>query len=193
MKILQAAQHLAIIALCAILAVSCIRLTGVIAPAPLQLTSTLHSVEASADAATGVLVAAKGTVTGLNATESRLNDLVDQANRRLNDPCSDVGPCGTLADVNRTLATIRGTAGQVEVGLRHVNARSDELFTQERLTYANMNRAVADLDTAISNPDISATMANVKRISDQGVTTAANVTAVTGRVRKFSIWKPWTW
>lgn len=193
MKILKALRELAITALCAIVAVSCIRLTGVIAPAPLQLTATLRSLQTTSDAATGVIAAAKPSVVGLKATETRLDSLVSRVDHRLNDPCSKAGPCGTFADLDRTLATFRGSAGQVEAGLITLNKHSGDLFDQERLTYANMNRAVADLDAAITNPDISATVTNVRRMSEQGVATTANVAAVSAKVRRFSIWKPWTW
>lgn len=156
------------IGLCLVVAICCIQVTKAIKPAPLQLTETLRSLQATSDAGNWLLQTAIPVVSGLKATEGSINDLVTHTDRGLNAPCGEHRPCGTLPDVNRTLATLRGTSGRVEAGLLTLDKHSDEVFSQERLTYANMNRAVADLDAVIANPDITVAIANVKQMTGQG-------------------------
>lgn len=186
-------RHVAVIILCGMLTATCLIVIRAAAPISQQTVATLQGWEKASAAATGVMDTARPVMSGLGNAEVQVADLIRVTNHRLNDPCSDRGACGTLADVNRTLATIRGTSGQVETGLLRFNGHSDELFTQERLTYANVNRAVADLDAVIANPKIPATVNNLELMSEQGVSTARNITATTTKFRKFSLWKPWTW
>lgn len=72
-------------------------------------------------ALTGAGKAMQGTA---NAATATLN--------KINADCVPGKPCGTLADVNQTLHTIRGTFGQVEVAAKHENAQLTTLDTQER-------------------------------------------------------------
>lgn len=48
-------------------------------------------------------------------------------------------PCGTLADVNKTLATVRGTFGQIEVATRHENQNLATLDRQEAALFADLH------------------------------------------------------
>jgi hypothetical protein len=60
----------------------------------------------------------------------------------VNRPCpagSQVSPCGTLADINKALNTIRGTAGQIEVAARHENKNLTMLDEQERTLFADLH------------------------------------------------------
>ncbi|SEG56216.1 hypothetical protein SAMN05421819_3553 [Bryocella elongata] len=73
--------------------------------------------------------------------EDKAAGLVDETRGNLgatfaniNRPCGSKAPCGTLADLDRTLATFRGTAGEVEAALRHESAELDALNAQERTT-----------------------------------------------------------
>jgi hypothetical protein len=56
----------------------------------------------------------------------------------INRPCGTGKPCGTLADVNQTLHTVRGTFGEVEVAARHENAQLTTLDGQERDLFAGV-------------------------------------------------------
>lgn len=49
---------------------------------------------------------------------------------RVNAPC-DPAPCGTLADLHRTLATVRGAAGQVEAAGRANSSLSADLHNTQ--------------------------------------------------------------
>lgn len=142
------------------------------------LPAVLTHVQTVSDAATGVLHAATPVVASFSGTAGKLNDTIDLTSHRLNDLCplpSAIGaalhPCGTLADTNRTLATLRGTSGQVELSLLVFNRHESDLFTQESNAYAAMNKSVTDFDALVSNPDLKGTIHN-------GATITGNFAAI---------------
>lgn len=150
------------------------RLNGTItvASTALQgLLAVLSHVQTTSDAATGILRSASPVVASFKGTAGKLNGTIDLTSHRINDLCGPQGPCGTLADVNRTLATLRGTSGQVERTLIVFNDHEGDLFTQESAAYSAMNKSVADFDSLISNPDIGAIIHN-------GATTTGNIAAI---------------
>jgi hypothetical protein len=61
----------------------------------------------------------------------------------LNRPCGAGKPCGTLADVAKTLNTIRGTFGQIEVAANHENKQLGTLDAQERQLFADLHGTAA--------------------------------------------------
>jgi hypothetical protein len=127
------------------------------------LPAVLTHVQTTSDAATGVLRSASPVVASFAGTAGKLNDTIDLTSHRLNDLCPlppDVRPCGTLADTNRTLATLRGTSGQVERSLILFNQHEGDLFTQESAAYAGMNKSVLDFDALVSDPDLKANIHN---------------------------------
>jgi hypothetical protein len=131
------------------------------------LPAVLSHVQTTSDAATGVLRSASPVVASFSGTAGKLNDMVDLTSHRINDLCpvpTAVGaalhPCGTLADTNRTLATLRGTSGQVENSLRVFNQHEGDLFAQESAAYAGMNKSVFDFDALVSDPDLKANIHN---------------------------------
>jgi hypothetical protein len=52
--------------------------------------------------------------------------------------------CGTLADVNQTLHTIRGTFGQIEVAAKHENAQVTKLDSQEKTLFDDAHGVMSD-------------------------------------------------
>lgn len=52
--------------------------------------------------------------------------------------------CGTLADVNQTLHTIRGTFGQIEVAAKHENAQLTKLDSQEKTLFDDAHGVMSD-------------------------------------------------
>jgi hypothetical protein len=88
-------------------------------------------------------------------------------------------PCGTLADVAKTLATVRGAAGQVEVAAGHENKRLGTLDDQETKLYTDADAAIAglapveknaaqsftDLDAILKSPDVKGTLQSFNGIS----------------------------
>jgi hypothetical protein len=84
----------------------------------------------------------------------------------VNAPCVPA-PCGTLADVNRTMATVRGTFGQIEFAALHEDRNLGTLDTQEAALFADFHetaiRANTTLDTfngLLANPNVTLMMAN---------------------------------
>jgi len=136
----------------------------------LQDVSALVShAQSTTDAATGVLRAATPIVAGLQTTESKLNDSIDLTSHRLNDLCPQPGdtahPCGTLADANRTLAGFRDTSVQVAVSVKAFHQHEGDLFTQESEAYAALHKSVTDLDTLVSNPNLTGMLSDGKTIT----------------------------
>ena len=74
---------------------------------------------------------------------------VDVTLDTINRPCSPSKPCGTLADVNRTLQTARLTMGTVEVAGEHYDRQLYKLDSQEAELAANLNGAVTDARTLL--------------------------------------------
>jgi hypothetical protein len=69
----------------------------------------------------------------------------------VNRPCSPVGPpCGTLADLNRTLATARGTLGEVELAARHEDRNLGAIDGQERALFADLHGTLQAAQGAIT-------------------------------------------
>jgi hypothetical protein len=143
-----------------------------------QIAPTLTHLQTVADAATGVLRAAQAPISKLSTTEGKLNDAIDLTSHRITDLCPDpkaidaaMHPCGTLADTNRTLATLRGTAGQAERSMIVFNAHEGSLFTQEQAAYGQLNTTVSDIDdTALA----------IKPLIANGVVITGNAAAITG-------------
>lgn len=129
-----------------------------------QLGATLGYVQTATDSATKLLDAATPVVAGLKTTTAKLNAAIDLTNHRLNDLCLP-GPCGTLADTNRTLATLRGTSGQVEKSLVVFNKHEDDLFVQENSAFVAMHKSVTDFSNLVTNPDLFAVVGNAKSIT----------------------------
>jgi hypothetical protein len=140
----------------------------------------LAHTQTAADAATSVLQAAVPVVASFEDTAGKLNNTIDLTSHRLFDLCplpgavdAAIHPCGTLADFNRTLATLRGTSGQVEGALREFNKHEADLFTQESTAYTHMDTAVLNLNLLVSDPDLKASVHNAATITSDvaGITT----------------------
>jgi hypothetical protein len=79
----------------------------------------------------------------------------------VNAPCAP-GPCGTLADVGKTLNTARGTFGQIEIAANHENRNLGTLDFQEATLFGDFHgtavRANTSLDrfnALLANPNLA--------------------------------------
>ena len=128
-----------------------------------SLPVALRHVQTTSDAATGLLYAARPAVV-------KLNSAIDLTSHRLNDICPGVTeaarPCGTLADANRTLATLRGTSGQVERSLFTFNRHEEELFVQEGAAYDQFQTSMRHFDGLVGDPNLPAIVMNARLMSD---------------------------
>jgi len=82
----------------------------------------------------------------------------------VNAPCVP-GPCGTVENANKTLATVRGTFGQVEVAANNFDKNEDHFYTQEDQLYADSDASMKSLDALLSSPDLNATIRNSSTIT----------------------------
>jgi hypothetical protein len=110
-----------------------------------------------------VVGSAKPVLDNFAAVGSKLGNTVD----RINAPCAP-GPCGTIADVGKTLNTVRGTFGQIEIAANHEDRNLTTLDAQENQLYADfhgtatrMNTGLDTFDGLLANPNLALTMKNI--------------------------------
>jgi hypothetical protein len=76
----------------------------------------------------------------LRDTHKDINTTSDNLNRN----CTT--SCGTLADINRTLGTVRGTFGQVEIAAYSFNKNQSIFFNQEQALARKTEDTLSNLD-----------------------------------------------
>jgi hypothetical protein len=101
-------------------------------------------------------------------------DQLDQTLAFVNQKCipvegqvltlADSKNCGTLADVSRTLQTMRGAIGTVEVAGENFDKHEALFYQQETQLFYTANTAFAHFDTLVSSPDLAAAMVNGKTL-----------------------------
>ena len=91
-------------------------------------------------------------------------------------PCGGSQACGTLADVAKTLNTIRGTAGQVELAAKHENAQLATLDRQEAQIYADVHAELLSAQTLTASLTETSREAAASLHSADQALQAANVT-----------------
>lgn len=99
----------------------------------------------------GIVSTTQGQIAPLAAPLQDAIHNLDLALVAVNRPCitpnsvthNSVTPCGTLADVNRTLATIRGVFGQIEVGAHHFNGDLTKVDAAGAQLYQDVHSATA--------------------------------------------------
>lgn len=116
-----------------------------------KLGVTVEHIQATADAAAGAL-----------RSIGQAGDSLSAVLQNVNRPCEKGKPCGTLADVASTLATIRGTAGQVEVAARHENQNLTVLDDQEATLFSDLHGTLQSANAAIANPAIAASLEDLE-------------------------------
>ena len=102
------------------------------------------------------------TITAATSFMQKLNVSAD----KLNAPCppddSDkLHPCGTIADVAKTLNTGRHTLGEVEISVHKFNSHEDDLFLQEKDTSAKANAAIDNFNALVSDKDFKTIAAHI--------------------------------
>jgi ABC-type transporter Mla subunit MlaD len=111
-----------------------------------------------------VVTKAGPAIDNLSAVGWKAGQSLDQVNRLCN--VKDSGgkdlPCGTLADVNRTLATVRGTFGEIEQAADHENrnlstldAQELELFDDFHATAEKTNAGLDTFDALLARPSVA--------------------------------------
>lgn len=124
------------------------------------------------------LTAVDGAVVGLNTVVINLNKSLVEVNR----PCVQGGDsCGTIADFNRTLRTLRGTLGQVEAAAIHENKQLGTLDAQEQALYADVHATLFAGQKTLEQSTTLLTTANqtVKGVQPLIVDAQGSVAALT--------------
>jgi hypothetical protein len=164
------------------------RLNGAIDPIPGVVLSVGGEVKSSLDtlnrqvATVGPVVTKAGPVLeNLNLDTAKLGNSIDLVTGRVTALCppkasDELHPCGTIADVGKTLNTVRGAVGQIEIAAIHENRNLTTLDTQETTLFNDFHgtatRANTSLDTfnlLLANPNLALTMKNAGEM-----TTTAN-------------------
>lgn len=160
----------------------------------LALTSIAAAVTSTAEQASESLA-------GIQGAEQQLTATLQTINR----PCGAAAPCGTLADLAKTLNTARLTLGQLEVAANHEDQRIGVLDAQEAQIAADAhtlalkaggtvdaltgaanslrpvegNAALAIADLRTTEAGINSTIPDLQRTMSQLAATSANVTETT--------------
>ena len=167
---------LSAVALCAVLAWSVIHVVR-------KMDTVQSQIQTAASTEVGVFNTTLTTeTTQLNQTLARANTVLSSLNATVqivNRPCGSGHPCGTLADVAKTLNTVRGTFGQIEIAANHENANLTTLDTQERTLFADLHTTLqtantdltgigqtsSDIDAFVKSPELASTTHNMATIT----------------------------
>lgn len=131
----------------------------------------------------------------------KVGDGVTQTLDNINRPCgvtlshdgaesshTPFKPCGTLADFNRTLATVRGLAGQIEIAARHEDRNLDMLDVQEKQLYTDVHTTTVNLNALVASPDV---FRFLKASAETSIQVAAIATDVHKEADKITAPVPW--
>ena len=83
----------------------------------------------------------------LRDTHADINTTSDNINRE----CNTGRPCVTLADVNQTLGTVRGTFGQIEIATKSFNRNQAVFFGQEQALYVHSDAVLTDFSSDLKH------------------------------------------
>jgi hypothetical protein len=183
---MQRYRDIAIIVLCAVLALCAWSVTTSVNRLSLAGTEAIDGAKADegslsvqmADQIDRIGSQTQQTLAEVSKATGTANGLMAVTGHRLNDLC-DPGPCGVLPDVARTLATARGTMGQVEEASIQFNRHSATFYDQEAASSADLQRTVLDVDRFVTAPDLVATMHNFNAASLAVAGSAQNLDAAT--------------
>jgi hypothetical protein len=117
----------------------------------------------------------------LREDTAKLGVSIDLVTNRITILCppkdsDELHPCGTLADLAKTLNTARGTMGQIEIAARHENRNLGTLDTQEATLFGDFHgtatRANTSLDLfnkLLADPDVTLILSNGAKFTTTAV------------------------
>jgi len=107
------------------------------------------------------------TIARLNGAIGKVDETVAGLNEtvaKINAPCVP-GPCGTVADVAKTLNTFRYTAGQLEVAANHedqrltvLDSQETELVTDSHADLTKLGTAIDGINGLVTNQDLAGSL-----------------------------------
>ena len=101
----------------------------------------------------GVATQLNGVASGLQKTEALINA-----------PCVP-GPCGTVADIGKTLNTGRLAIGQFEIAANSFDKNQTRFYRQEDQLYGEADQAFNHFNILLTSPDLSGSIHNFNTIS----------------------------
>jgi hypothetical protein len=157
-----------------------------------DLGPTLRSLQSIGPQATATLKALQTTTTSvgkqvtvtLDAVNRPCNTFTELPTKAADEGARVSKPCGTLADVNRTLATVRGTFGQIEIAANHEDRNLGTLDTQEAQLYTDFHATTVNLNNLLGSPDITRFLKSSADTSTQFALMATEGTAIAKDVHK---------
>lgn len=150
-----------------------------------QITETISETNSSIAHISSAADQASKTLSSVDKTTSKVgaevSDFVKQASGvagglkktidLVNAPCVP-GPCGTVADVAKTLNTGRLAMGQVEVAVNSFDKNQTRFYKQEDQLYTDTDQAFKHFDSLLTSPDLTGSIHNFDTItSNLGNTT----------------------
>lgn len=135
------------------------------------------------------------TISSVQNTLVKANSSIDSINRS----CVP-GPCGTLADINKTLNTVRGTFGQIEIAANHEDKNLSRLDQQELILFGDFHQLASqgintttNIDSLLKDKAISETFTHIDNITANGDRISADVAFETNKlahppIKKLTAW-----
>jgi hypothetical protein len=111
---------------------------------------------------TSAAISVSQTEKDVNKVTAQLSGVVSglqQTVALINAPCVP-GPCGTIFDLSKTLNTTRLTLGQVEIAANTFDKNESNFYLQEDQLYSDSEGAVKNLNTILTDPDLTGTIHN---------------------------------
>jgi hypothetical protein len=133
-----------------------------------RIDTSLGNVDRQVAAVGPVVQRANPVLDNLASDEAKAGQSID----RVNAPCpakdaDKLHPCGTLADVAKTLNTFRLTTGQIEIAanhedknLSHLDQQEDQLFEDFHGTATRANTSLDLFNMLLANPNVAVMIDN---------------------------------
>lgn len=126
---------------------------SVITQAGSTFSSVAGSISQTEKDVRGVATQLNGVAAGLQKTEALINA-----------PCVP-GPCGTVADIGKTLNTGRLAIGQVEIAANSFDKNQTHFYKQEDQLYKDADQSFNNFNTLLSSSDLTGSIHNFNTIS----------------------------
>jgi hypothetical protein len=152
---------------------------------------TLGSVKATADQAGQEITHLDSGLKPVLANLASASKGLDIAIKEINRPCGGHDSCGTIADVNRSLAQVRLAAGQVIAASNHEKEQLDKINDQETAMagvattdLTKLGTAIDSINTLASNKQIVETLSSTAETTKQLAGASAHLNNIADQADK---------
>lgn len=143
-----------------------------------QISATISAANASIVHVNSAVDQTNKTLLGISQTTSDVGKQIGEFTKQasgvatdlqktvslVNAPCVP-GPCGTVADIAKTLNTGRLAIGQVEIAVNSFDKNQDRFYRQEDSLYADADQSFNHFNTLLTSPDLTESIHNFNTIS----------------------------